>query len=164
MLRASRLAHIVGVVMAVGSISTFLVVSAVIDGGPVEGIALGRRIISTGTNVLTLPGLGLVGGSGLWMGWRRYGPRHRFFRLKLLLAALIAANGLFFVVPSVARATEIAVRSLAQGRLQPEYGPAYVRESAFGAANVVLLLTAVVLGVWRAGAASGGDARSAAAE
>ncbi len=148
MLRASRLAHVIGLVLTLGSISTFLVVSSVIDGAGVEGIALGRRIISAGTNALTIPGMCLLAAGGIGMGLLRYGARHRFFQLKLLLLVLIAVNGAVFVAPSVSAATELAVRSAAQGKLLVEYGPAYLRESIFGAVNVVLILVATVVGVF----------------
>jgi hypothetical protein len=154
MLRASRLAHIIGLVMMLGSISTFLVVSAVIDSGGVETIALGRRIISAGTSALTIPGMCVLAASGIWMGLRLHGAKARFFQIKLLLLALIAANGAIFVAPSVSAATEIAVRSLGQGKLLAEYATAYARESMFGAANIVFILVAAIVGVWKAGAAS----------
>ncbi len=152
MVRASRLVHVIGLVLTLGSICTFLVVSSVIDGASVEGIALGRRIISAGTNALTLPGKSLLALGGIGMGLLRYGVKDRFFQLKLLLA-LIAVNGAIFVAPSVSAATELAVRSLSEGRLLAEYGPAYARESIFGAVNVVLMLAATVVGVWKAGGA-----------
>ncbi len=161
MLRASRLLHIIGLVVTLGSISTFLVVSSVIDGAGVEGIALGRRIISAGTNALTIPGMCLLAVSGIGMGLLRYGVKDRFFQLKLLLLALVAVNGALFVAPSVSAATEIAIRSLPGGKLLAEYGPAYARESMFGAANIVLMLAAAIVGVWRAGAPSRSGERRA---
>ncbi len=154
MLRALRLAHIIGLVFTLGSISTFLIVSSVIDGAGVEGVALGRRIISAGTNALTIPGMCLLAMSGIGMGLLRYGVKHRFFQLKLLLLALVAVNGALFVAPSVRAATEIAVRSLGEGKLLAEYAPAYARESIFGAANIVFMLAAAIVGVWKAGAPS----------
>ena len=153
MLRALRLAHILGLVMSLGSIATFIVVSATIDGGGVESIAVGRRIISTGTNTLTIPGLCLLAFGGIWMGQLRYGFKHRFFQLKITLLALICANGAILVAPSVHAATEIATRSLAHGKLLAEYGTAYARESIAGSVNVVLIVAAAVAGVWKAGAA-----------
>lgn len=85
------------------------------------------------------------------MGFNRYGLKQRFFQMKLLLIALVVINAHFFVVPAVASATEIAARSLAQGRLLPEYEVAYMQESVFGAVNVLLTLAAAVIGVWKVG-------------
>jgi hypothetical protein len=151
MFRVLRLAHVLGLVLSLGSILTFLVVSAVIEGTDVRSIALGRRIISAGTNALTIPGLGLLAVGGIGMVLLRSSLKERLFQLKLLLLVLVGINGALFVAPAVKAATEIAIRSEALGRLLAEYRPAYARESMFGAANVVLLLAAVLLGVWRAG-------------
>jgi hypothetical protein len=67
-----------------------------------------------------------------WMGYTRYGLMQRFFQLKLLLITLVVINAYFFVVPAITSATELAVRSLAQGRLLPEYRAAYRQESIRG--------------------------------
>ncbi len=75
MLRVLKLAHILGLVIFLGSILTFIVISALIENASLENIAFGRRIISTGTSVLTLPGLWLIAVSGLCRGYLLYGWR-----------------------------------------------------------------------------------------
>ncbi len=92
--------------------------------------------------------------TGAWMGYKRYGLRQRFVQLKLLLITLVVLNAHFFIAPAVNSATDLAVRSLAQGQLHPEYKAAYMRESIFGALNVLLTVAAAVVGVWRVGAKS----------
>lgn len=154
MLRGMRLVHFAGLVIFLGSILTFIVISALIEGASLENIAFGRKIISTGTNALTLPGMWVLAITGVWMGLKHYGLRQRFFQIKLLLIALVVINAHFFVVPAVTSATEIAVRSLAQGQLLSEYKVAYMRESIFGAVNVLLTVAAAVIGVWKVGAKS----------
>ena len=154
MLRVLRLAHIIGVVMVLGSICTFNVVSALTEGASLENLAFGRRVIGAGTNTLTIPGLCVLAVSGVWMGLRSYGVKHRFLLLKLALIALVAANGALFIAPLVASATEIATRSLALGRLLPVYQTAFAQETMFGTANMVAILAAAVIGVWRTGAPS----------
>lgn len=57
MLRGMKLVHFGGLVIFLGSILTFIVISALIEGASLENIAFGRKIIRTGTNVLTLPGM-----------------------------------------------------------------------------------------------------------
>jgi hypothetical protein len=152
MFRGLKLAHFGGLVIFLGSILTFIVISALIKGASLENIALGRKIISAGTNVLTLPGMWVLAITGIWMGYKRYGLKQRFFQLKLLLITLVVINGYFFVLPAVTSATEIAVRSLAQGQLLPEYKAAYMQESIFGTLNVLLAVAAAVVGVWKVGA------------
>ena len=152
MLRVLKLAHIGGLIMVLGSISTFIVISTLIDGASLENIAFGRKIISTGTKVLSIPGIWVLAITGVCMGYKRYSLKQRFFQLKLLLVTLIVINGYFFVLPLVASATEIAVRSLAHGQLLPEYRALYMQESIFGTANILIIVAAVVIGVWKVGA------------
>lgn len=154
MLRGLKLAHFAGLVIFLGSILTFIVISTLIEGANLENIAFGRKIISTGTHALTLPGMWVLAITGVWMGYKRYGVKQRFFQLKLLLITLVIMNAYFFIVPAVTAATEIATRSLAQGQLLPEYQAAYRQESIFGAVNVLLTVAAAVVGVWKMGAKS----------
>ncbi|OGU66978.1 MAG: hypothetical protein A2499_17490 [Stygiobacter sp. RIFOXYC12_FULL_38_8] len=157
MIRVLKLAHFGGLVIFLGSIFTFTVISAMIEGASMENIAFGRKIISTGTNVLTLPGMWVLAVTGVWMGYKRYGLKQRFFQIKLLLITLVVINAYFFITPAATSATEIAVRSLVQGKLLPEYKSAYIQESIFGAVNVLLTVAAAVIGVWRIGAKSRGN-------
>ncbi|MFA6978925.1 MAG: hypothetical protein WC209_06325 [Ignavibacteriaceae bacterium] len=154
MVRGLKLAHFGGLVIFLGSILTFVVISALIDGASLENIAFGRKIISTGTNVLTLPGMWALAITGVFMGYKRYGLKQRFFQLKLLLITMVVINAYLFVVPAATSATEIAVRSLAQGQLLPDYKAAYMQESIFGAVNVLLTLAAAVIGIWKVGVKS----------
>jgi hypothetical protein len=149
--RALRLAHFCGLVVFLGSILTFIIVSALTKDASLANLAFGRAIISTGTHLLTVPGMWLLAVTGVWLGWRRYGVGQRFFQIKLLLIVLIVSNAYAFVVPAVTTATHVAADSLAQGRLLPTYQAAYLQESVFGALNVVLTLAAAVVGVWRVG-------------
>lgn len=149
-----KLAHFGGLVIFLGSILTFIVISALIEGASLENIAFGRKIISTGTNALTLPGMWVLAITGIWMGYKRYGFKQRFVQIKLALIALVILNANIFIVPAVTSATEIAAQSLLQGQLLPEYKAAYMRESLFGAVNVLLTVAAAVIGVWRVGAKS----------
>lgn len=151
MIRGLKLAHFVGLVMFLGSIFTFTLISTLTQGASLENLVFGREIISAGTTVLTLPGMWLMAITGLLMTYRRYGFRVRFSQLKLLLIGLIILNAYFFILPGEETATDLARRSLVQEQLLPEYGAAYMRESIFGAVNVVLTITAAVIGVWRIG-------------
>ena len=152
MLRGLKFAHIGGLVMVLGSILTFIVISTLMEGDSLENIAFGRKIISTGSNALTLPGMCVLAISGVLMGYKRYGLKQRFFQLKLLLIILVVINGYFFVLPLVTSATEFAIRSLAQGQLIPEYNALYIKESTFGTINIVIIVAAAVIGVWKIGA------------
>ena len=144
-----KLAHILGIVIFLGSIFTFITISALIESASLENIAFGRKIISNGTNILTLPGIWILAITGTLMGYKRYGLRHRFFQIKLTLITLILINAYFFIVPAVSSATEIAIRSISAGQLLPEYNDAYMKESLFGAANVILAILSAIVGTWK---------------
>lgn len=150
--RGLKLAHLIGLILFLGSILTFIIVSLLIEGGDVETIAFGRQIISTGTHVLTLPGLWILAVTGIGMGYKQYGGNQQYFRIKAAIAFLVILNTYLFVAPAVTSATELAARSLAQGRLLQEYMNAYMQESVYGGINVLLAVAAMAVGVWKIGA------------
>lgn len=151
MARGLKLIHLLGLVLALGSIFTFIVVSSLTRGASLENLTFGRQIISAGTVALTLPGMGLLAVTGGLLAYRQYGFGLRFSQLKLLLMVLVILNAFCFILPAEEAATELARQSLAQGLLSPEYEAAYIRESIFGAANVAFIIAAAVVGVWKIG-------------
>jgi hypothetical protein len=154
MIRGIKLVHIFGLVIFLGSILTFTVISILLEEASLKNFAFGRKIISTGTNFLTIPGLWVLAITGVWMGYIKYGLKQRFFKLKFLLITLIIMNAHFFVLPAVNSATELAKSSLAQGGLLPEYKTAYMQESIFGGVYILLTLVASVIGMWKIGGKS----------
>jgi UDP-N-acetylmuramyl pentapeptide phosphotransferase/UDP-N-acetylglucosamine-1-phosphate transferase len=87
-----KLAHLGGLVIFLGSILTFVVISALIEDSSLENVVFGRQIISTGTKTLTLPGMWVIAVTGVWMGYKRYGPKRRYFQIKALIIILIAIH------------------------------------------------------------------------
>ena len=150
-LRGLRLVHLGGLTILLGSISTFILISALMEGTNLENIGFGRKIISAGTNILTLPAIWVLAASGIAMSCGRHNLRQRFCRIKLLLITIVMVNGYVFVVPAITSATSLAAQSLAQGQLLPAYKSAYVQESVVGSLNVALIIAAAVIGVWRTG-------------
>lgn len=149
MRRGLKLAHYLGLVLFIGSIITFTLISTLIEGASLESVVFGRTVISTGTTHLTLPGLWMLIISGIGMGYLREGRQHSLLRWKLLFSALIVLNSYLMVVPAVSAATELAGQSLTAGHLLAAYHPAYLQESLFGAINVVLALALSVIGTWK---------------
>jgi hypothetical protein len=89
--------------------------------------------------------------TGVFMGWRRYGPGSWFFRIKSAIMLLVVLNAHVLVVPAGREATELAANSAAAGKLLQAYHAAYMRETIFGTVNVILILAAASAGVWRIG-------------
>lgn len=151
MFRIMKLLHFIGLILFLGSILSFILVSTLMEGAALEWVVFGRRIISAGTQALTLPGMWLMAISGLQMAFKRYGVRVRFVQIKALIMLLIVLNAHLLVMPAVTQATALAIQSLAEGQLLPGYHAAYLRESICGAMNVLLTLLAAAVGVWRVG-------------
>ncbi len=140
--------HLIGLTLFLGSILTFIVASSVGNAGDLASLAVARRVISAGTNALTLPGLGLLIASGVGLTWGRLRLRdHRWLQVMALAVAAIALNGVLFVLPAVRSATALAEESRARGALSPAYTRAYVLESSAGGVNVLLGLVAMAAGV-----------------
>jgi hypothetical protein len=140
--------HLIGLVLFLGSILTFVVASSVPAAGDVASLVVARRVISAGTNALTLPGLGLLIASGIGLTWGRLRLRdHRWLQVMVIATGLIALNGLLFVLPAVRSASALIEESRALGTLTEAYTRAYVLESSAGGVNVLLGLLAMVAGV-----------------
>jgi hypothetical protein len=143
-----RFIHLIGLVLFLGSILAFVVASSVPAAGDVASLVVARRVIGTGTNVLTLPGLGLMIGSGIGLTWGRLRVRdHRWLQVMVLAAGLIALNGFLFVLPAVRSASALIEEARSLGTVTEAYTRAYVRESNAGSVNVILGLVAMVAGV-----------------
>jgi len=136
--------HLLSLASFLGSIFTFIFISAMIDNADVES-ASGRIIIAEGTKWITMPSLWILACTGLLSGWKRYGTGSGFFKIKLLLAVLMLANAYIFILPAVNEATKIAVES---GEiLSDTYRTAYRKESLFGALNVIFAFAAMIAGL-----------------
>jgi hypothetical protein len=143
-----RFIHLIGLVLFLGSILTFVVASSVPAAADVASLVVARRVISTGTNVLTLPGLGLLIVTGVGLAWGQLRPRdHRWLQVMVFAAGLIALNGLLFVLPAVRSASALIEEARSLGTVTEAYTRAYVRESSAGSVNVLLGLVAMVAGV-----------------
>jgi hypothetical protein len=121
-------------------------ISALMQDASLPELAFGRRVISEGIASFTVPGMWLLLITGGLAALRRGAAR--FIRAKTVIMAAILVNAYFFVIPAADTATEFAEQALASGVLSSEYGAAYLRESLFGAANVLGAVVASVLGVW----------------
>lgn len=151
MFRVLKLLHIASLVVFLGTIVTFILISSLLDGAGLPNRVFGRQIIATGTHLLTLPALWLAAVSGISMGLRRQGWKQPFFQFKLALVTLALINAYAFVVPAVMAAQRLAIESFGKGKLLPQYHSAAMQETIFGAVNMAIAIMAAVIGVWRLG-------------
>lgn len=158
---AARLLHYVGMILTLGSILTYVVISRLLAGADLDALAFGRTIIREGTLYLTLPGMWLVVLTGAFLTARRYGfLASRWLDLKLALGIGALLNAHLVIVPATETLLVLARDSAATGTLHSDYLATYwYRESIPGAINVACMLAAMALGIWRPG---GRPARAAA--
>jgi len=151
MLRILKLVHLLGLTLFLGSISSFILISGLLEGASLELLVFGRRFIDSGTRLLTIPCLWMICLSGLWLALARRATGGGFVRIKLAIGILMVLNTHLLITPAVHAALDIATRSLAAGAVLPQFQDAYLRESIAGAVNVAFALVAVVVGVWKLG-------------
>ena len=81
--------------MFLGSVLTYIVVSTIAERASLEALVFARRLISTSTSVLTLPGMWLIVATGLLMTLRGYGfLRHRWLNIKHAAIIVVVLNAL----------------------------------------------------------------------
>ncbi|KAB2915080.1 MAG: DUF2269 family protein [Hyphomicrobiaceae bacterium] len=153
MYRVLKFLHLLGLTLFLGSIFGHIVVS-VLGGGPHSPLFLfARQNVTTATNVLTIPGLGLAIVSGIGMAViSRLSPlRARWLALHGSLALVVAAIAAVAIIP--------AGRDMLQGAIalrdgSPDVAAAQILtakriEDIAGAINILLALTIAAIGVWK---------------
>ncbi len=146
--------HLIGLVMFLGSILSFIAMNAFVGASiNAELISHQRQFVSAITWTLTIPGMWILVITGCLtalVGKYRLGE-NRWLIVKLVLAALILINGTFFISPLVNQVTGIAGQGAIQGQLLPTYMPLKAKEDMFGIANFLMILIAFVFAIFRPG-------------
>ena len=94
MMKYLKLFHYLGLVLFLGSIFVYILLSTITSHNSLENLVFTRQIIHTGTVFLTIPGLGLVLLSGLVMTGKYYGfGKHRWLNIKQFLFTQDARDG-----------------------------------------------------------------------
>lgn len=147
-----KLLHLIGLVMFLGSILSFIAINKFVGANPDATLIFHQRqFVSAITWTLTIPGMWILviaGGLTALTGKYRL-IEHRWLIAKLVLAALILVNGTFFIPPLVAQVTSIATQGAIQGQLLPTYIPLKVKEDMYGIANFIMILIAIILAIFR---------------
>jgi len=142
-----KVIHLMSLAVFIGSIITYIFISAMIENASINDINAGRKIIAEGTGGLTMPALWLMIFTGVISGIKKFGFRSRLFQIKTAFAAALLINAYLFIIPAVNEATEIALQSAEI--LPAEYYTAYMKESVFGAVNVIITVAVMILAVWK---------------
>lgn len=150
MLKYLKLFHYLGLMLFLGSIFVYILISGLTSHNSLENLVFARQIIHTGTLFLTIPGLGLVLLSGFVMTAKYYGfDKHLWLNLKQFLTLIILFNTAFLVLPAIGDALQLAKLSQETGFLLPEYQAAYQQEAIFGGINVMLSIVSMVVAIWK---------------
>ena len=148
--KATKFVHYVGLILFLGSIFTFGLISTLTKNTSLENLVFARQVISTGTDYLTLPGLFLLIIAGLVIAPKYYHlPKHWWLNGKHILMLLIIINTIVFILPAEKRALELAIESSAQGRLLSQYSEVYIKESIAGGVNVLLTFGSMIIAIFR---------------
>lgn len=150
MIKYLKLFHYLGLLLFLGSIFVYILISSLTSHSSLEGLVFARQIIYTGTLFLTIPGLGLVLLSGLVMTGKYYGfGKHRWLNIKQFLTLIILLNTIFFLLPIIKEGLQWAKLSQEVGFLLPEYQASYQQETILGGINVMLSITSIVVAIWK---------------
>lgn len=152
MLRNSlKVLHILGLVFFLGSIITFIIASELSNESDLVGLVFARELISTGTLIITIPGMWLVIVTGIGMAIISARLKQTWVRIKFVVSIIIALNAHAFIMNAVTEATLLANKSLLKGVIHIDYLQAYTEESIFGAINVLLILSLIIVAVFKPG-------------
>jgi hypothetical protein len=143
-----KLGHLLGVVAFLGGILACIVLNAAGHLGNPEQYALRRAIARDLTFSMIVPGmtaLGLTGVARAALGGREM-LRQGWVVAKGALLLLVAANGVFLLVPRVER---IEALLHAEPPRVAEAGPIQTSEDRLGGLNLALGAVAIGLAIWR---------------
>lgn len=145
-----RAFHVLGVVLFFGSILGHAIggLAPALHSSP-ETELLARQMITVATRYLTIPGLALLMITGIAMVLQRKGAllKARWFYLHAGLALIILINAFVILIPIGGSLLAIAEGLVSGTGTNDGRAVLQGREAMFGAANVVLSLVVLFLGV-----------------
>jgi uncharacterized membrane protein len=152
MKNTTRMLHIIGLVMFLGGILPSVVMNSVV-GTSTDAVLIyhQRQFVSAITWWLTIHGMWIliVAGSLLALTGKYRLIENRWLIAKLVPGGLILINGTFILAPLVGQVTGIAEQSVLQGQLLPTYMPLKTTEDMFGIANLLTLVIAFLLVIYK---------------
>ena len=152
MIEIEAFLFMVGMVLAFGSIAMFIVMNVAV--GPSSCTTLihhQRLFVDAGSRALTIPGVCMLLTAAILSSG--FSGRHWFANgwslAQLGLAVLIFLNTIVFIRPLVVEVSKLAEQSAARGKLLESYARRKKLEDRFGAANLLMLVTTLLLAVFR---------------
>ncbi len=150
----SKVLHLIGLVMFMGSILSFIAMNSFV-GASTDAVLIShqRQFVSTITWALTIPGMWIlvIAGCLTALSGKYVLTEHRWLAGKLVLAVLILINATFFISTLVGQVTGIAEQSAIQGQLLSTYMPLKAKEDMYGIANFLMILVSILLAIYKPG-------------
>lgn len=152
MKEANSLLFMVGMIFSLGSIATFIVMNLTVGSSSDALLIHHQRLFASAiSRALTIPGVCMLFAAAILSTGS---PEHQPFAdgwglAQLVLAALIFIVTIVFVRPLVTQVTQLARQGAAQGQSLESYIRRKRLEDRFGAVNFSLIVTALLLAVFR---------------
>ena len=146
------LLFMVGIVLSLGSIATFIVRNLTVGSSRDAMLIHHQRLFAAASSrALTVPGVCmLLAADILSSGFSGRQSLHDGWGLtQLVLATLIFINTIFFIRPLIAKISLLTEQSAAQGRMLESYARHKKLEDRFGAANLLMIVILLLLAVFR---------------
>lgn len=148
MLRKSMLfIHVVGTIMYIGTILAHIA-SGIIAGGDIQAVYHTAIFQERTAYIFILPGIVLKTISGFVM-FAQYKQKPLWLKIKIGLAAFLAFNAFFLLTPLMPELRMLAEESLKAGVLTEAYKAKEHTAMLVGMSNVIPLILAMVLGVFK---------------
>jgi predicted integral membrane protein DUF2269 len=142
MRKLMKLLHYIGLIIFLGSILSYILISALAKGSTPANLVFALQVINAGVKFLTVPELLVVIVTGVILTVTHYGFfRARWLNIKHTLIVIIAVNTFVFILLAETDALRLAQASLDKGTLLPEYVAASTRSALAGGI--------MVAAVWR---------------
>ena len=142
----------VGLILTLGSIATFIVMNRVV-GSSVDAMLIHhqRLFASASSRALTVPGVCLLLAASLLSTelWAHHWLANGWGVARLVLAALIFINTMVFVRPLVAEVSQLAAQGAAQGSVLDTYVGRKKLEDRYGAINFLMIVATLLLAAFR---------------
>ncbi|WP_259782074.1 DUF2269 domain-containing protein [Aestuariispira ectoiniformans] len=150
-MRFGKFLHIVGLSLFVGSIGGHILFSSLADSMmDLAQIAVLRTGLDLSVRYLTLPGIGLLWLSGLYMVLKHSRMlRANWLRVKIAVSVLVTINGIFILTPIVGKLARLAKQAVGDGGFSAEYWTFRVYEDIAGTINLAMVLLVVVMACYK---------------
>jgi len=113
MRKLMKVLHYLGLILFLGSILSYILISALAKGSTLANLVFALQVINAGVRFLTLPGLLLMIVTGVILTAKHYGfLRTRWLNIKHVLIVNIVVNTFPFILPAETDALRFAQASL----------------------------------------------------